>query len=159
MTFWRMSTLVTVFAMPVLLAAESRPAPTRQAPEEALYEITVMGRSDPFRAFLKATARYAALFNQLNDDERFEMTCGDPRTYSLGDGSFCSSQYTATLTGDDPQTRAELSRLKSEAAVHGRRLRAENPELQQLQKEWDISLERLNAYLQTPAGGRLFPTR
>ena len=99
MTFWRMSTLVTVFAMPVLLAAESRPAPTRQAPEEALYEITVMGRSDPFRAFLKATARYAALFNQLNDDERFEMTCGDPRTYSLGDGSFCSSQYTATLDG------------------------------------------------------------
>ena len=153
--------MMAVFAMPALaLAAESRPAPaTRQAPEEALYEITVMGRSDPFRAFLKATARYAALFNQLNDDERFEMTCGDPRNYNLGDGLFCSSQYTATLTGDDAQTRAELTRLQSEAAAVGRRLRAVSPDLQRLQKEWDVSVERLNAYLQTPAGARLFPSR
>jgi hypothetical protein len=156
----KMTVLAILLVSPLAQAADSRKAAaTRQAPEEALYEITVMGRSDPFREFLKATARYAALFNQLNDDPRFEMMCGDPREYNLGDGLFCSSQYTTTLTGTDAETRAELSRMKTEAAALGRRLREANPELQRLQQEWDVSIDRLNAYLQTPAGGRLFPTR
>lgn len=141
------------------LASVVSAAESRQAPEEALYEITVMGRSDPFREFLKATARYAALFNQLNDDDRFEMSCGEPRRYRLGDGLFCSSAFTATMTGSDAQTRAEVSRLNAEAAALSRRLRAEHPELQRLQKEWELAVDRLNAYLQTPDGGRLFPTR
>ena len=155
----RLSVLATAVLAMLSVPSRAAEAVARKAPEEALYEITVMGRSDPFREFLKATARYAALFNQLNDDERFEMSCGDPRKYDLGDGLFCSSRYTTALTGQDAQTRADLSRLNAEAASLGRRLRSESPDLQRLQQEWDAAVVRLNAYLQTPAGGRLFPSR
>lgn len=155
-----MHSLIRTSALVALALASPAPAAeSRQAPEEALYEITVMGRTDPFREFLKAAARYAAMFNQLNEDERFEMSCGDPRQYELGDGLFCSSRYTTILTARDEQTRAELSRLDAEAALLGRRLRAASPDLQRLQDEWDAAVARLNAYLQTPAGSRLFPNR
>ncbi len=97
---------------------------------------------DPFRIYLRAAAQYADALNELNQDNDYDLQCGNPRTYKLGNTPFCAGRYYLAFKGRDARSRAELVRRTEEANRLHAELRARYPKLQELYNLRNLAADR-----------------